>query len=300
MDSLLRKNKGLTLIELMVALVITGILVAAIYRTFIGQQKTYTVQEQVVDMQQNARAAVNRMTTEMRMAGFGNVSMLLPNPGITIGGKNYTDVVNPDYPAAGSVTILYGIGSTTLTAIPASNQITVKSLTDSQGNVLFDTGDRKYVSIGGVESYAITNIAGNTLTLSGNLTYGHLARMDHLDANGNPVDAYGNLVIVPVFAIRAVSYQVDGTQTLLRDEIPRPSTQVVQLAQPLADNIESLQFGYRDASDNPPASNANIRVILVTLRARTNVSDPEYKTDGGFRKRQIASRIHLKNMGLEL
>ena len=282
MDSLLRKNKGLTLIELMVALVITGILVAAIYRTFIGQQKTYTVQEQVVDMQQNARAAVNRMTTEMRMAGFGNVSMLLPDMNTNAWcGKNNWDVVNPDYPAAGSVTILYGIGSATLAAIPVANQITVNSLTDSQGNVLFDTGDRKYVSIGGVESYTITNIAGTILTLSGNLTYSHA-------------------VGTPVYGIRAVSYQVDGTQTLLRDEIPRPSTQVVQLAQPLADNIESLQFGYRDASDNPPASNANIRVILVTLRARTNVSDPEYKTDGGFRKRQIASRIHLKNMGLEL
>ncbi len=300
MGSLLRENKGVTLIELLVALAISGILVGAIYRTFIAQQRTYTAQEQVVDMQQNVRAAMNRMTTEIRMAGFGNVSMLLPSPGITIGGKSYTDVVTPDYPVAGSVTILYGVGSTFLTAIPASKQITVKSLTDSKGNTLFDTGDRKYVSIGGVESYTITNIAGNTLTLSGNLTYGHLARMDHLDANGNPVDAGGNPVIVPVFAIRAVSYQVDGTQTLLRDEIPRPSTQVVQQAQPLADNIESLQLGYRDASDNPPASNADIRVILATLRARTDDKDPEYKTDGGYRKRQIASRIHLKNMGLEL
>ena len=53
MYSLLRKNKGITLIELLVALVISGILVGGIYRTFIGQQKTYTVQERVVDMQQN-------------------------------------------------------------------------------------------------------------------------------------------------------------------------------------------------------------------------------------------------------
>ena len=286
MYSLLRRNKGLTLIELLVALVISGILVGAIYRTFIGQQKTYTVQERVVDMQQNVRASINRMMTEIRMAGFGNVSMLLPAPygsglGVTIGGTTYNDVVNPNNPVAGSVTILSGMGSTTITGFPALNQITVNSLTDSQGNTLFDTGDRQYVSVGGVESYRITNIAGNTLTLSGNLTYAH------------PVNTL-------VFAIRAVSYQVDGTLTLLRDEIPRPSTQALAQPQPVADNIDNLQFVYFNANGNPPAQNADVRVIEVTLRARTDSSDPDYKSDGGYRKRQIASRIHLKNMGLEL
>jgi len=239
-----------------------------------------------VDMQQNVRASINRMMTEIRMAGFGNVSMLLPAPygsglGVTIGGTTYNDVVNPNNPVAGSVTILSGMGSTTITGFPALNQITVNSLTDSQGNTLFDTGDRQYVSVGGVESYRITNIAGNTLTLSGNLTYAH------------PVNTL-------VFAIRAVSYQVDGTLTLLRDEIPRPSTQALAQPQPVADNIDNLQFVYLNANGNPPAQNADVRVIEVTLRARTDSSDPDYKSDGGYRKRQIASRIHLKNMGLEL
>ena len=271
MDSLLRKNKGVTLIELLVALVITGILVAAIYRTFIGQQKTYTVQEEVVDMQQNVRAAINQMMTEIRVAGFGNVSMVLP---VTIAGKTFNDVVNPNTPVAGSVTILSGGGATTVAATPASNKVTVNSLTDSHGNTLFDTGDRKYVSIGGVESYVITDISGNTLTLSGTLTYSH------------PVGT-------AVYGIRAISYQVDGAGTLLRDENTGAGGQA------LADNIENLQLGYLNANGNPPAQNADIRVIQVTLRARTDAPDPDYKTDGGYRNRQIVSSIHLKNMGLE-
>ena len=61
-------RKGITLIELLVALTISGILVAGVYRTFVSQQHTYTVQEQVVDMQQNVRLAINRMTRELRMA----------------------------------------------------------------------------------------------------------------------------------------------------------------------------------------------------------------------------------------
>ena len=284
MHSPLRQNKGITLIELLVALVITGILVGAIYRTFIGQQKTYTVQEQVVDMQQNVRGGINRMMREIRMAGFGNVSMLLPapygsGPGVTIGGKTYNDVVNANYPVAGSVTILSAMGSTTLTAIPATNQVTVNSLTDTHGNTLFDLGDRQYVSIGGLESYRITNIAGTTLTLSGNLTYNHS-------------------VNTPVFAIRAISYQVgmvDGKPTLLRDENTGAG------GQPLTDNIETLQFVYlKDDGITQTANPPDIRIVQVTLRARTNDSDPEYKSDGGYRKRVIASNVHLKNMGLEL
>jgi hypothetical protein len=170
------------------------------------------------------------------------------------------------------------MGSTTLTAVPAPKQVTVSSLTDSQGNLLFDIVDRKYVSIGGVESYTITHIAGTTLTLSGNLTYNH------------PVGT-------PVFAIRAVSYQVgmvSGIPTLLRDENMGGG------AQPLADNIETLHFGYLNANGNPTANPPDIRIVQVTLRARTNDSDPEYKSDGGYRKRVIVSNVHLKNMGLEL
>lgn len=282
MSSLLKKNRGITLIELLVAMVISAILVGGIYRTFIGQQKTYTVQEQVVDIQQNVRGAVNRMTAEVRMAGFGHVDMLLPAPyasgaGVTIGGRTYNDIVNPNIPVAGSVTILSGAGSTTLTEAPASNQIKVASLTDSQGNTLFDTGNRKYVSVGGVESYRITNITGAgpyTLTLSGTLTYSHL-------------------VGTPVYGIRAVTYQLNGL-TLLRDENMGAG------GQPIADNIENLQFGYFNENGNPPAQNADIRVVQLSLRGRASVSDPDYKTDAGYRKRQITSSIHLKNMGLEI
>jgi hypothetical protein len=68
----------------------------------------------------------------------------------------------------------------------------------------------------------------------------------------------------------------------------------------LLDNIENLQFGYLDADGNVTANPPDIRIVRVTLRAKANTSDPEYKTDGGYRKREIASNVHLKNMGLEL
>lgn len=63
-------NKGFTLIEIMVALAISGIVMASIYTAFLSQHNNYLAQEQVAEMQQNIRAGVNLMTREIRMAGF--------------------------------------------------------------------------------------------------------------------------------------------------------------------------------------------------------------------------------------
>jgi prepilin-type N-terminal cleavage/methylation domain-containing protein len=63
-------QKGITLIELLIALVMCGLVVAATYRLFIAQNKAYVVQDQVVDVQQNIRSAMELMVRDLRMAGF--------------------------------------------------------------------------------------------------------------------------------------------------------------------------------------------------------------------------------------
>ena len=63
-------SKGFTLVELMISVAMTGIILAAVYSVYTLQQKTYTVQDQVVEMQQNIRAATLTMVPEFRMAGF--------------------------------------------------------------------------------------------------------------------------------------------------------------------------------------------------------------------------------------
>ncbi|MEI9478728.1 MAG: PilW family protein [Deltaproteobacteria bacterium] len=63
-------NKGLTLIELLVALVICAMVVAGIYRLFIAQSRAYTVQDQVVEVQQNIRSAMEVMLRDLRMTAY--------------------------------------------------------------------------------------------------------------------------------------------------------------------------------------------------------------------------------------
>ena len=65
-----KSNHGFTLIELMITLVISTVIIVAIYSAYITQQKTYKNQDQVAEMQQGLRAAVIVMTNEIRMAGY--------------------------------------------------------------------------------------------------------------------------------------------------------------------------------------------------------------------------------------
>ncbi len=63
-------DRGFTLTELMVSLVISGVLMTAVYAVFNSQQKSYAVQDQLAASHQNLRAAMNLMVKEIRMAGF--------------------------------------------------------------------------------------------------------------------------------------------------------------------------------------------------------------------------------------
>lgn len=68
--SLYRENAGFTLIEILIALAISGILLGGVYLQFTSQQASYQAQDQVVEMQQNMRAGISYLAQELRMAGY--------------------------------------------------------------------------------------------------------------------------------------------------------------------------------------------------------------------------------------
>jgi type IV pilus assembly protein PilW len=62
-------NRGFTIVELLVAMVVALLAMGAIYSTFLNQHRSYRIQEETAEMQQNLRAAMLYMEREIRMAG---------------------------------------------------------------------------------------------------------------------------------------------------------------------------------------------------------------------------------------
>jgi prepilin-type N-terminal cleavage/methylation domain-containing protein len=271
----LRKDRGVTLIELLIALVVSAIIVAALYRTFVSQQKSYVVQEQVADMQQNARVALNRMMREIRMAGFGGVDQVL---GLVNGVNGFTQALAP---GANTITIVGGFkqirrdNGDPITVDSASGNTVTLDYTPDAGE--FNTKAKRFISIGGLESYKF-DISGKVLTLDSNLKVNH--------PKGTPI-----------FKIQALTYNLglsDGKMVLRRNENTGGGAFAV------AENIESLQFEYFDASENPTVIPGDVRMVRVTLTARTDLPDPGLTKAGsdGFRRRTISSNIQIRNMGV--
>ncbi len=65
-----KSQRGMTLTELLVAMAVSLVTIGAVYGVHLMQVRQQIVQEDVLAMQQNVRAAMDMMVREIRMAGY--------------------------------------------------------------------------------------------------------------------------------------------------------------------------------------------------------------------------------------
>jgi prepilin-type N-terminal cleavage/methylation domain-containing protein len=272
-----KKDRGVTLIELMIVLVIAGLVVGGIYTLFATQQRSYYVQDRVAGIQQDARAALTIMARDIRMAG-----LMTGSDGFTVNGFSFA--VNPVNNGTGgidSITVVIGLdeflsGTTPVTVTNITGQNVTLSA-DASG--FFDTtptGTSRFVTFEGEQHvYEISGISGtsyNILTLT----------------KYPPV--YLEDVQARVFRVKAITYQVQD-DVLTRDE------NIGGGAQPLIGDatttvVEDLQFAYQVQGDttnwfNDPATDfpadtdqSDITMVRINITVRTAVQDATVQDAG--------------------
>lgn len=265
--------KGFTLIELMIALVILSIVIAGIYSIFNTQQKSYIVQEQVVDSQQNLRIAMNIISRDIRNAG-GNISLLCgatANQGLASviqpadGGDNGTDGI--------TVTTLYLSPVKTITTA-AVNQTATFPIEDITGWAAGQSGIIADCSVNPAifTIFRVTAVAGGL---------NHNSNSDANSPNGQNHDYPAGSPVAMLDGNRrsgSYTYAIDSATDPLHPQLTLDENRGGG-AQPLAMNIEDMQIRYvlgDGAISNAPATTSDIRSVEISILARTDRTDSKW------------------------
>ena len=233
-----RDQAGFTLVELMIAVFISGLVMAAVVSIYIAQSRSYNTQDDIANLQQNLRGALVILTTEIRLAGCDPTESKVP--GIQAAtGTNFRftmDTKNTETPRKNAPDALV-------------------------------TGDEDIAY--GFAAGVVTDINGRVLT------------------GGQPWSGTASL-----------GRQIDNAGGF----------------EPLADNIEALEFNYildDNTSTRTPTILNKIRAVQVSLLARATNQAPDfihnntYTTASGvawtpiqdnFRRRLVITTIQCRNM----
>jgi len=188
-------QQGLTLIELMIAMVLGLLLIAGISQVFVSNQQSYRVTEEQSRLQENARFSFEFLTRDIREAGYSgcrvieqmNVQSVAngPIPGFsaqsTINGNEATgvNVWAPNLDASISGTVIDGTDVITLQKGSSCGATLVGNLSSSNANIQVATPN----------SCGLT--AGDALMIA-DCEDAHIFRATNVSSGGTQTIAHGS------------------------------------------------------------------------------------------------------------
>lgn len=116
-DTNIKSQKGFTLIELMIAIVLGLLISAAMIELFINSKQSYRIQENLSRLQENGRFAMSFLSTDIRMADYVTCyTEAPPTPSTAIAGTNDAGLNSSDTIAISRQINACGATPATLTA----------------------------------------------------------------------------------------------------------------------------------------------------------------------------------------
>ncbi len=318
-------NTGFTLVELLIALVLSIVIVGAVYATFNSQQKSFSLTNQKMDMQQQGRAAMNMIMRDLRMAGC-----LVPSSkAIRVVNNNISSGTTP---ASDELTVLYadqtfdgfkinsssGSPPTSVTVEIQSGGSFASSNNDYVNkNIILVTSDENHSVIRNITAASGTGTQ-RTFTL-GNLDTNLSSLTPAFDSSSDNSATYTS---GSAYILRTRTYNITSETLYINDHNDATSTGTPRA---LAEGADILQYDFimsDGTTQSDPTSGTytidQIRAIRIYLLMKNNTKDPDYTdtttytlgasnvayTPGAssvlspFRRRLLTSLLRLRNFGL--
>jgi hypothetical protein len=263
-------ERGMTLIELLVSAIMALIIIGAGFEVYLNQHKTWIIEEQISEMQQNGRASLEELSSKIMMAGYQ-----LPNGVNPIIAKN----TNPD-----TITILYMYENGCQAPIEhAMPQPSSELRCDGHDVSCFNQDTWAYI-------YDPNTLTGEFFYITQVQTSS--SNIQHNTMNLSKCYPLGSIVMM----VKFFKYYLDITTDVNHPKLMRMGIDMVP--QVFAENIEELQFRYGLANGvyvDVPVTSKIVREVKITLRSRTDKQDLQLHN---YRKRTYLSSVKVRNLGL--
>ncbi|HAR96543.1 MAG TPA: hypothetical protein DCR97_11365 [Deltaproteobacteria bacterium] len=247
----------------MLLAIVLGCLVGMVlYQMYYTQDRTYTLQSEISEMQQNLRVAIEKISRDLTMAGFAQPPWTTINgesgidfEGMRVTGGTVLDVVGTFDGAQGTMAKKTVAGATALELSSGDGE-------NFQGKGKID------INIGGRENAKITNKSGSTLTIDTDPHAVGLQGLHHEYPAGTPV-----------YLVKWKTYWVDNAKPA--EPVLRVDEHIGSGGQPLALFITGMAIAQTG------------RVASITISGKTRNPD---RTTGLRTSGQLTNRIVLRNL----
>ena len=326
-------QKGLTLVEIMIAITLSLILLAGVLQIFISNKQTYRTQDAMARIQEGGRFGIHFLTSDIRMAGYMGCGSTINQPVnmVDLNGDGIPDEVG-NFNGNGLQGYEYSAGL----SVPLSDTLTLTA-----GDIVADT-----------DVITIKRAAGTGVRLDGNMgTVNANIQMDPASAAGmfqaNDVLFISDCEYADIFAANNVS-QGGGFITIAHSnsvnvgnflsttyntdaEVMRMINVAYYLApgesgepslfrysmgnngvfgqQELVEGVEDMQITYGEDTDNDRNANVyvtadgvadwtqvvSVRIDLTVRSTEDNVAS-DVSAEGDYRlRRDFATTITIRN-----
>ena len=257
------RERGISLTELMIVTALLGLVMAGMYKMFVHQQKSYSVQDHVSAMQQNARVGLEYMVKDIRMAGY------IPE-GIPF------DADDPPVPAP-------------LTATSPSADVAGQSFTDGEDERIEEATATTITFLADIDNDARTETVRYALTGT-NLTM-EVWEWNALTATWGA--SSGTQIIAEDIENLAFTYVLLSDDRGYNNDVDDDGNDGADEE----GELKTWDFDSDGVLGN--AQRRHIRQVSITMNARAAAKDPVYtdpEVGDHYRRRALTSNIKLRNI----
>lgn len=276
-------QKGMSLIELMIALLIGLLLSAAIITVYMSNKKTFWDSEAAASLQENSRFAMKLITQDLRMAGYyGGVSYKVVNK------KTVVDLSDTDTCFRGSIKTEFDYATSVWAVAQVDAPDCIKSKAVAGTDIIFIKGTLKDptepVDIENTKTYIIADLDNA----------GHYLGTD-LDL-ANKITAFGEYPDGEIWEYSYHAYYISKPAGVVFPQLRRMSlNKGGWVIETVADGIEDIHFEFGvDTANNDGAVDAYVPTQNVVdwdqvvsakmyLLAQSTKSDMSYTDDKTYK-----------------